>query len=85
MKWQPIEMAPKDRSILIGDGVCWPPDVVAWKNERKARTDAYGTRHCAIPAGWFVCSGGRSRFDPLTKDHLMTAKVWCELPRYQEL
>lgn len=80
--WNPMTTAPKDHYILIGDGICWPPDVVAWKPERKARMDEYGTKYHPVPAGWFMCGGGRSRFDPLTKGHLMTATIWCELPAY---
>ena len=78
--WQPIESAPKDRYIMISDGTCWPPDVVTWRSEKREIKDVWGTSYHAVPAGWFLSVGSRSRFNPITPDHLMTAKIWCELP-----
>lgn len=85
-EWQPIATAPRDGTwIMITDGTCWPPDVVAWRKEKPRRRDRFGTIYCQVPAGWFVSSGGRSRFDPLTQGHLMTAAAWCALPHLQKL
>jgi len=62
--WQPIETAPKDNRsklnyILICGGVCLA-DLVIWQNERPERI-INGNRCLAIPEGWFVVGGSRSR------------------------
>jgi hypothetical protein len=61
--WLPIESAPKDTStnveyILISDGQL--PDLVVWHGERPERI-VNGNRCLAIPEGWFICCGPRSR------------------------
>lgn len=79
VEWQPIETAPKTDAnrvvyILIGDGVCLP-DIVTWRPRRPARTDEYGTFRHAVPEGWFLCGGGRSRLDG-------RATCWASVPNY---
>lgn len=73
-EWQPIETAPKDTKnkveyVLITDGHL--PDLVVWHGERPERT-VNGNKCLAIPEGWFVCSGSRSR--------ILNPTHWMPLP-----
>lgn len=76
--WQSVEIAPKDRWILICDDACWPPDLVRWQPECKERW-INGNRHLAVAEGWFGSPGGRSRFD-VPDSHVMKATRWHDLP-----
>lgn len=62
LTWHPIAEAPKDRYIVITDGVCLA-DVARWLNERPEQV-LHGNRILARPEGWFNIS--RSRIDSPT-------------------
>ena len=74
MTWEPISTAPKNRYILITDGVC-VPDIVWWHPKTPDRTDKYGTFYFGQPAGWFSITLSRSRVTPTH---------WMSLPKQPE-
>ena len=69
--WQPIETSPMDRPILIMEKKGYLPDLVRWQMMRPERV-VDGTRHLAIPAGWFSLHGSRS--------HIASPTEWMDIP-----
>lgn len=69
--WQKIDTAPMDRPILIRQRKGFSPDLVRWQMKIPERT-VDGTRHLAVPAGWFRLHGGRS--------HILEPTEWMDIP-----
>ena len=70
-----IDSAPKNKPILISDGVSIP-DVVQWHAEKPAHDN-----FLAVREGWFSINGGRSRFcTVVSSSDWGAAKVWAEIP-----
>lgn len=72
VEWQPIETSPMDRPILIRENKGYLPDLVRWEMRRPEKM-INGTKHLAIPAGWFRLYGGRS--------HVLDPKEWLDIPK----
>jgi len=69
--WLPIDIAPRDRPILIRARKNYQPDLVRWRCRQPERMVGK-TQYLAVLAGWFRLSGGRS--------HIYEPTEWTDIP-----